>query len=257
MSADFYLRWVEERTRLGFDQPKLAKLMEVSPETVRLWEKGSRTVNAQNLARAHALGFDIIYVLSGQRNTKVSSPSSPVSIGSVSGIGVAQSGANVHLIQTQRHVTNTRAIVEPGESHISEVEARILTDLVDKIVTLENLLKKTPKTHKSVWSGLNAHCRVTRYRLIAREDFPRARKYLDQWIGRLNSSKSAPEKDGNNWRNGRYSFIKSNSKTPEEVEAVSRYIQTKFGASSLKDLSTEELERTYRYVASRKNKRKS
>lgn len=70
MADDLNGRWVEERSRLGFGPAELAKAMDVSSETVRLWEKGARSINAQNLAKAFHLGFDVQYVLSGLKEIK-------------------------------------------------------------------------------------------------------------------------------------------------------------------------------------------
>jgi phage repressor protein C with HTH and peptisase S24 domain len=80
MADELNDRWVEERTRLGLAPAELAKAMDVSSETVRLWEKGERTINAQNLAKAFRLGFDIKYVLAGLKEMREGSKSSERSV---------------------------------------------------------------------------------------------------------------------------------------------------------------------------------
>ncbi|MGL5447484.1 MAG: XRE family transcriptional regulator [Rhabdaerophilum sp.] len=70
MADDLNARWVKERARLGLEPSELAKALDVTPEAVRLWEKGTRAINAQNLAKAYRLGFDIRYVLSGTKEKR-------------------------------------------------------------------------------------------------------------------------------------------------------------------------------------------
>ena len=253
MSENISMRWTEERSRLGFSQADIARNVGVSRETMRKWENGLGEVSVGALEIAASLGFDVLYVITGRRASVV--PANPTIAATVTnGIGIVQQGGNVHYVQTQKHMTNTRAVLEPGSVHISEDEARTLTDLVNKVVELERVVRVEPRSIRAVWGALNAHCGVTRYRLIPKERFPQARKYLDQWMGRLNSAKSAPVKDGDNWRRRRYAYIKVNSKSQADAEALATYISTNFGANSLADLSNDELERAYRYVASCRNR---
>ncbi len=88
--------------------------------------------------------------------------------------------------------------------------------------------------------------------MIPLEKFPKAKKYLLEWVGRLNSMPSAPVKDGDEWRKRKYAYIKVNTKN--DPAALNAYISKNFGVTSLTELSNEELERVYRYAASRKKK---
>ena len=128
----------------------------------------------------------------------------------------------------------------------------LCVDLVEKIVETETKLKKKPRTFQSVWGALNAHCKVPSYRLIKAKDFQQAQMYLHQWIGRLDSMATAPVKDGDAWRKRKYAYIKINSK--DDPTVVDRYIAKNFKASSLTELSNDELEQAYRYVAGRKTR---
>lgn len=252
--AEIAIRLVEERTRLGFGQRDFAEKLSVSGETVRRYEQGQREIGVEFLAQAATLGVDVQYVLTGipsKNRAEVEAAIQPaVAInGSTNVIGVVN-GGTVNQIKTEKHVTTVKAEVKPGDEHITQAQAATLTTLVNEIVELEAKLKQKPKTHRSVWGSLNAHMGVTRYLLIPLIGFEKAEKYLRQWIGRLNSMASAPVKDGDAWRKRKYAYIKINSK--DDPAAIERYIAKHFGASSLSDLSNEELEQVYRYVAGRK-----
>ncbi|MBF0284486.1 MAG: ORF6C domain-containing protein [Magnetococcales bacterium] len=145
----------------------------------------------------------------------------------------------------------TRVEVKPGDGHISEDQAAKLTELVQQIVELEaKLKKKAPRSFRGVWGALNAHCGFTRYRLILYTDYGKAENYLRQWIGRLNSMASAPVADNDAWRKKRYAYIKINTK---DLEAwLTAYLKKNYKVDSITELTDEELDRTYRAVASKK-----
>ncbi|EOF4357771.1 ORF6C domain-containing protein [Pseudomonas aeruginosa] len=260
--ADIAIRLVEERTRTGFTQADFARQLEISREGLRLYELGQRGLSAEFLAQAAALGVDVQYVLTGvpsaNRAEAVQAAQPQVNVsqgGNASVVQVAQAGSTIHLVNTQNHVTHTKAEVKPGDQHITEAQAAKLTELVRQIVELETQLKKAPKSFRSVWAALNAHCGVTRYLLIALDDFPKAEKYLRQWIGRLNSMASAPVADNETWRKRRYSYIKINTK--DDSDWLAAYLKKTFKVTSLTELSDEQLDRTYRAVAARKRKPRS
>jgi len=239
---------------LGFSQRDFAEKLSVSNETVRRYEMGQREMGAEFIANAATLGVDVQYVLTGvasRNRAEVEAAIQPVvSINrSTNVIGIVN-GGTVNQIKTDKHVTTVKAEVKPGDEHITQEQAATLTALVNEIVELESKLKQKPKTHRSVWGSLNAHMSVTRYLLIPAMGYDKAEKYLRQWIGRLNSMSSAPIKDGDAWRKRKYAYIKINSKNDPAI--VERYIAKNFSASSLSDLSNDELEKVYRYVAAKK-----
>lgn len=258
------LRLTEERARLGITQANLARELDVSREGLRRYEMGQREIGAEFLARAAAHGFDVQYILSGIRSVNlakveqaVEAMPSQVIQGGVTGVGFAQTGANVNVINMPKHITRTTVKTDPGEAHISDEQKVVLQGLVKEVVDAEGKLKQKPRSYQSVWSALNAHCKVSAYALIASGDFEKARKYLNEWMGRLHSMKSAPVKDGDAWRTRHYAYIKINSKSPEDAAAVSQYMVKNFKASSLTELSNDELDRLYRYVAGRRSTRKT
>lgn len=159
-------------------------------------------------------------------------------------------GDNNTVINTERVLHKTVADVKPGEQHIDDKQAARLHYLVDEIFKIEARLKKKPKTFQAIWKSLNAYIKVPKYRLIPREDFPRAEKYLLKWMGRLNSMKSAPSVDNEAWRKKKYAYIKINTK--DDPSVLDRYILKNFGVTTIRDLDDADLEKTYRYIAGKR-----
>ncbi|KAF0205503.1 MAG: putative DNA-binding [Gallionellaceae bacterium] len=257
------LRLTEERAKIGFSQADFARKLDISREGLRLYETGQREIGAEFLARAVTLGVDVQYILCGMRSTNLAKVeqavgAAPLQVinGGVSGVGIAHSGANISVVNTQRHVTRTTVKTVPGETHISDEQKVALQGLVKDVVDAEQKLKQKPKSYQAVWGALNAHCKVSQYALIASADFEKAQKYLNQWMGRLHSMATAPVKDGDTWRKRHYAYIKINSKSPEDAAVVSQYMIKNFKATSLTELSNDQLDKVYRYVAGRRSTKK-
>ncbi|WP_254601912.1 helix-turn-helix domain-containing protein [Cupriavidus taiwanensis] len=62
-------RLKEERERLGYSQPAFAALGGASKGSQLAWEKGSAMPNAEFLHIAASVGVDVLYVVTGRRNT--------------------------------------------------------------------------------------------------------------------------------------------------------------------------------------------
>jgi hypothetical protein len=161
-------------------------------------------------------------------------------------------GRDINHHHTEKVINKTVVKPQQGIEHINEGQVAELHRLKDEIIRLENIIKKSPITYQGIWSALNKHMRVGAMRMIPIEKFPKAQKYLREWIGRLNSMASAPNKDEDEWRKRKYAYIKINSKN--DTETIKAYMLKNFEATSLTKLSNDELEKVYRYVASRKNK---
>lgn len=63
----FAARFREERERLGFSQPELGKLLGADKKTLYNWEKGKSVPDSADLAMFHAIGGDVLYILTGSR----------------------------------------------------------------------------------------------------------------------------------------------------------------------------------------------
>ena len=212
---DMAVRLVEERTRLGYTQANFAHQAGKTREILRKYEHGETMVSTDFLVHVAQLGVDVQYVLTGVRSSNmetvakavIPSENAPVNqvSGNVTNSVLAGAGAVVNQINTQRHITRTKAIVKPGEEHVTDEEKADLTRLVNEIVSLEAQYRSagSAKSHRAVWSALNKHCKVTSYHLIPLEKYEMALRFLRRWIGRLNSMSSAPKKGKKDWRNRR------------------------------------------------------
>ncbi len=260
--AEVGFRLAEERDRLGYTRVAFARLLGLSTEGLRLIEQGKSDFKVNVLTSAASAGVDVQFVLTGVKSNNVSSVTKTIGFenqaihGSVSGVGFAQAGATVHIINTNNHVTRIKAETKPGEDHISLQQRSILKDLVDQVAEKELALKRQPKGHRAIWASLNKHCGVNTYTLISLNDFEKARKYLHVWLGRLNASKSASSTDGSAWRKKRYAYIKINTKDAEEEKALKSYMKRKYNESSLTNLSDDQLDTVYRYVAGRMSRKR-
>lgn len=256
---DLALRLTEERVRLGFSLRDFAQKLSISVTGLRYYESGQRGISAEVLSQAAVFGLDVQYVLTGvrsQNRNEVDRAATPtIEINSTGNVIGQAFNSTVTQINTTKHRTVVKAEVKPGDIHIDEQQAARLSAMVKDICELEEKLKKNnPKSYRAVWASLNAHMGVTRYRLIPKEKYEKAEKYLSMWIGRLNSMRTAPVIDGDAWRKRKYAYIKINCKDFEEE--VNAYIKKNFNATRIRDLANDELEKTYRYVAAKRQTRR-
>ena len=61
----------EERERLGFNQTDFAALSQSTRKALFNWESGVASPNAAALATWAAVGLDVLYVLTGERNSSM------------------------------------------------------------------------------------------------------------------------------------------------------------------------------------------
>jgi len=265
---DIATRLIEERGRVGFSQKDFARQLDISREGLRLYEMGQRSINAEFLAKAAGLGVDVQYVLTGirsQNNDRATQAASPIthigsgasgnvfSIHTATGVQVGNNNTTNHNttnINTDRHITKTVVQSNPGKEHISESQKATLKELVNKVEELEQKFRRTPASYRSIYASLNSHCGVTSYSLIPLEKYEKAEKYLRQWIGRLSSQKRAGADD--EVRKRKYAYIKINTQSDESW--LRTYLANRFNATSLTELDDDQLLKTYRAVASRKQK---
>ncbi|MGC0042291.1 helix-turn-helix domain-containing protein [Ralstonia pseudosolanacearum] len=67
-------RLKEERERLGFSQPAFAAIGNASKGSQLAWEKGAATPNAEFLHEVARVGVDVLYVVTGRRDSGLTSP---------------------------------------------------------------------------------------------------------------------------------------------------------------------------------------
>jgi transcriptional regulator with XRE-family HTH domain len=66
--GEFFDRFREERERLGMTQGDVCELVNSTRRTVHSWEQGLSAPNATHLAVLRQRGFDVLYLLSGDRS---------------------------------------------------------------------------------------------------------------------------------------------------------------------------------------------
>ena len=268
LTEDIADRLIAERVRLGYSKADFAREVGISRNTYRAYEMGESNIPSNILAHMGAIGVDILYVLFNERNLKLAeriaekkrelendnNEDKIINSASLNNSIIAGRGSTINNISTTHHTTKTIAQVKPGIEHISDNEAFMLQQLVGQVVEHEKCLKKRPRNHRSVWSALNRYMKVPSYRLIKRQEFNKAEKYLRTTIGRLNSLESAKSKlPTNDWRNRKYRYIHASfTEYPELEDWFSSHIEKKYNTINKSDLSDEQLEHAYTSLSNKK-----
>lgn len=155
---------------------------------------------------------------------------------------------NVNPAKAPR-VTN---VIKPGPEHIGETERRELQDLCSEWVTLHNTLKQRALTHAAAWTLINKAGGSSSYHLIRRDRYDDVLRYVRRQMAILRGMASAPAKD-DQWRSKRIAAIKLRCRNQlADPDAYRPYVRKNFGAESLTDLSTDQLQRTYAYIFAKK-----
>lgn len=135
--------------------------------------------------------------------------------------------------------------------HINEEQKVVLNSLRLEWLALHNKLKTRAITHQATWLRINKAAGARTYHLIRKDCYNTAVAYVRQQIAILRGMKSAPRKD-DDWRSKRFAAIKARCKNQlGNPDAYKPYIN-RFGASSLTELSTDQLQQTYAYIMAKK-----
>lgn len=168
-------------------------------------------------------------------------------LGGINGNNNIIAGGNISINQPAPvNVVN----ISPGEQHISNAQACEIQSLVAQIVNLEKQVKATPRGYAAVWSAFKRKFKCPKYQLLTQEQFEPATSYLRQTIGRL--SRASKAKQSPDWRKRKYSFIHTNVKQLGIEDKRKDFMAINFGAESMKELSNNELEQLYNWVAAKK-----
>lgn len=144
------------------------------------------------------------------------------------------------------------APIQPNpDLHISDEQKAALDTLRREWVELSGKLKASPVSHPLSWLRINKVAGATSYHLIRKETYEKVVAFVRQQMGILRNMKTAPRKD-EDWRRSRIVAIKVRSQRQlGNADAYKPYIK-KFGATSLTELSTDQLQRTYAYIMAKK-----
>lgn len=158
----------------------------------------------------------------------------------------------VNILQVQR-TPRVRRIIQTSDEHITQEQRVELHALKDEWVELHDAIKKRPLSHSSAWKRINASAGATTYREIEQHKFSDAVDFVKKEMAILRNMKSAPRKD-DSWRAAKIGAIKARCKNQfSGIDIYKPYIRKHFDASSLTELATDELQRTYAYVMAKKN----
>ena len=153
------------------------------------------------------------------------------------------------VIHTHKVVKKVVVQARPGEVHITGEQVVKVKDMVRQIVELEKHVKRKPKGYPQVYGALKRHCKAGQINLIELDQYDRAVKYLQGWIGRLLSMPSAP-RNFPGWREVRIRKIMANAVKNGLKERLYDHLESRYGHRSVKALEDEDLERVYRLVLS-------
>lgn len=149
-------------------------------------------------------------------------------------------------------VLRPRVIVKTGDGVVDAGQKAELKRLVGEWVEARSRVRKSQSTYGGAWSAFNAKFSINSYAELPIERFDEACAWLRRQLGILNGMKSAP-KVLPDWRPKTISAIKARCKNQlGDADAYRPYIQTRFGKSSLTELTDDELRKTKAYVMSKK-----
>ncbi len=240
------LAFIMKRDQLN--QEQIASVLDVSQNRI------SKYLNAKELP-----SFEIIIKIAKSAGVKLdeltedhsfSQPFTQKIENSRNVIAPIQSSGDIYVNTT----VNRQYKYMYQEGDLTEEQAANLHRLVDEIIDLEQTIKKKPRSYGAVWGALKKHFKVTYYRKIRTEDYPRAEAYFKQWIGRLKRQKSYPKKDEDEFRKKRYTAIYAATKGQLgwSREQLHDYVFAEYGVTSLTELSVESLQTLYDRIFSKK-----
>ena len=161
-----------------------------------------------------------------------------------------QGPVTVHTAPARR----ARTVVHQHDPdiHITQEQQLALQELRNEWVVLHNKLKKSALDYGAALKRMNTAAGATACALIRRDRYEDAVKFAKKEMAILSNMKSAPRKD-DEWRTKKIGAIKARCKNQfGGVDVYKPYIKKNFGAASLTDLATDQLQKTYAYVMAKK-----
>ncbi len=163
---------------------------------------------------------------------------------------IAKGDGNIQVgrdyIQTQKHVIKNEIV--PTSEHITDAQARDIHELIKKwagLIVKANKGKGYGEAHQKFKNTF----RITSYKLVPKNRYNEAIKYLKQQIGQLRPS--LRRSNNNEWRKHNYASIYSKAgKLGMSKQEVYQYAFEKLDLdkpiSSLKDLRERKLDKLYK-----------
>jgi len=180
------------------------------------------------------------------------------------GKDILQVGVNSGTIIKTNKVTRKNEIKPNPDIHISEQQAKQIKEKIDEIVLLNEDARKIKnqndkkRFYKQTWNSFYQRFNLTSYKMLARDEFEEAIKWLQKQIAFEHRPKLR-KRNNEKWKNSLYSAIyaKSKNNLGMDKEDLMNYafekLELKKPISSLKELSDTRLNKLYRYIFSEKN----
>lgn len=164
-------------------------------------------------------------------------------------------GGDIHNHTYAEPPKPAKVTIQPPAEALSEAQKVELVNLRNEWVALHNAIKQRKITYGGAQKKINDQAPATSYHLIPANRFDFLMGYIKRQMAILRNMKSAPAKDPK-WHASKISAIKTRCKKQLGDEFAYRaYIKKNFGADSLTDLSTDELQRTHTYIFQKKPKK--
>lgn len=174
-----------------------------------------------------------------------------LSIAGSHNVGVVGDHNQVNVLTVQKPPA-VRRVIQRTDEHITQAQGVELHALKDEWAALHSAIKKKPFSHGAAWKDINKAGGANTYREIRKDRFADAVAFVKKEMAILRNMKSAPRKD-DGWRTKKIGAIKARCKNQfGRVDVYKPYIKKNFGAVSLVDLATDELQQTYAYVMAKK-----
>jgi hypothetical protein len=141
-----------------------------------------------------------------------------------------------------------KVTVQPSGEVVTEAQKVALIQLRDEWIALHNAIRKQPLSYAAAQKAINNQVQVTSYHLIPATRYDDLVRWIKLQMGRLRNMPSAIVKD-DSWHTAKIRAIKARCRNQlGDQYAYKPYLKKTFGAESLTDLSSDQLQRTYTYV---------
>ena len=135
---------------------------------------------------------------------------------------------------------------------MTEAQKVALIQLRDEWIALHNVIKKQPLSYAAAQKVIDNQAQVTSYHLIPADRYDDLVRWIKQQMGRLRNMPSARVKDAS-WHTAKIRAIKARCRNQlGDPNAYKEYLRTNCGAASLTVLSSDQLQRTYEHVMSKR-----
>ncbi|MBB4265408.1 ORF6C domain-containing protein [Roseospira visakhapatnamensis] len=141
-----------------------------------------------------------------------------------------------------------KVYVQTGVGTIDAAQKKQINEMFAEWARVRDLVRKTSPEYKALRSAFNRYMGVNSYHEIKQDDFDKAVTWLQRQTGIVLSMSSAKTRVPD-WRKKRYASINARAKEfPGGAERYRLFAKERFGTTSLKELTDEQLDAVYHHV---------